>query len=143
MEYSLCQQYCNRLQALQCSLGALLTSLCLHLLSLQMNLADSERMAGVLESVGYECAEDPSAADVLIYNTCSIREKAEVKVYSALGKQVRTCTAGTPSAADDSWSWWLYWWLLRVDGHAWLAAFVLGTPQAVPIAVHAQADATS
>jgi tRNA-2-methylthio-N6-dimethylallyladenosine synthase len=58
-----------------------------------MNLADSERMAGALEAVGYECAEDPSAADVLIYNTCSIREKAEVKVYSALGKQVR-CAAG-------------------------------------------------
>lgn len=55
---------------------------------LQMNLADSERMAGVLESVGYECSEDPAKADVLIYNTCSIREKAEVKVYSALGKQV-------------------------------------------------------
>jgi tRNA A37 methylthiotransferase MiaB len=54
-----------------------------------MNLADSERMAGVLESVGYECSEDPAKADVLIYNTCSIREKAEVKVYSALGKQVR------------------------------------------------------
>lgn len=56
----------------------------------QMNLADSERMAGVLESVGYECSEDPSEADVLIYNTCSIREKAEVKVYSALGRQVCT-----------------------------------------------------
>lgn len=46
-------------------------------------------MAGVLESVGYTCAEDPSDADVLIYNTCSIREKAELKLYSALGKQVR------------------------------------------------------
>ncbi len=125
----------------------------------QMNLADSERMAGVLESAGYECTEDASTAgvikheadgsisceciglchgqkqrawalsascgsgsccmhsgnregrsrhagptpltptpapppsnavDVLVYNTCSIREKAEVKVYSALGKQVRT-----------------------------------------------------
>lgn len=54
----------------------------------QMNLADSERMAGVLEAVGYDCAEDPADADVLVYNTCSIREKAEVKVYSALGKQV-------------------------------------------------------
>lgn len=63
-----------------------------------MNLADSERMAGVLESVGYECAEDPSAADVLIYNTCSIREKAEVKVYSALGRQVRAHT-GTAAAS--------------------------------------------
>jgi hypothetical protein len=62
---------------------------------LQMNLADSERMAGVLEAVGYECAEDPSKADVLIYNTCSIREKAEVKVYSALGKQVMAPGSGS------------------------------------------------
>jgi tRNA-2-methylthio-N6-dimethylallyladenosine synthase len=53
-----------------------------------MNMADSERMAGVLESVGYECTTEAGEADVLIYNTCSIREKAEVKVYSALGKQV-------------------------------------------------------
>ncbi len=57
-----------------------------------MNLADSERMAGVLEAAGYDCSEDPAKADVLVYNTCSIREKAEVKVYSALGKQVRNCT---------------------------------------------------
>lgn len=55
----------------------------------QMNLADSERMAGVLEAAGYDCAEDASAADVLVYNTCSIRERAEVKVYSALGRQAR------------------------------------------------------
>ena len=53
-----------------------------------MNMADSERMAGVLESVGYQCADDASDADVLIYNTCSIRDKAEQKVYSALGRQV-------------------------------------------------------
>ena len=54
-----------------------------------MNLADSERMAGVLEAAGYRCAEDASDAHVLVYNTCSIRDKAEQKVYSALGKQVR------------------------------------------------------
>ncbi|GAB4824102.1 hypothetical protein N2152v2_011148 [Parachlorella kessleri] len=61
----------------------------MHTFGCQMNLADSERMAGVLESIGYSCAEDPSAADVLIYNTCSIREKAEQKLYSALGKQAK------------------------------------------------------
>jgi len=53
-----------------------------------MNLADSERMAGVLDTAGYSCTPDPSAADVLIYNTCSIRDKAEQKVYSAIGRQV-------------------------------------------------------
>ena len=61
----------------------------IHTMGCQMNLADSERMAGVLEAAGYACAEDATDADVLIYNTCSIRDKAEQKVYSALGRQVR------------------------------------------------------
>jgi tRNA-2-methylthio-N6-dimethylallyladenosine synthase len=54
-----------------------------------MNMADSERMAGVLENMGYSNSTDPNEANVLVYNTCSIREKAEVKVYSALGDQAR------------------------------------------------------
>lgn len=54
-----------------------------------MNLADSERMAGALEAEGYACTEDPSQASVIVLNTCSIREKAETKVYSALGKQAK------------------------------------------------------
>lgn len=54
-----------------------------------MNMADSERMAGALEAKGYTCTEEPSDASILIYNTCSIREKAEVKVYSALGRQAK------------------------------------------------------
>lgn len=55
----------------------------------QMNLADTERMAGVLETMGYVNTQDPDAADVLVYNTCSIRDKAEQKVYSALGRQAK------------------------------------------------------
>lgn len=54
-----------------------------------MNVADSERMAGALEAVGYQCSTDAGAADVIIFNTCSIREKAENKVYSALGPQAK------------------------------------------------------
>lgn len=54
---------------------------------LQMNLADSERMAGALEAAGYESTGEVGDASVLVYNTCSIRERAEVKVYSALGHQ--------------------------------------------------------
>lgn len=61
----------------------------IHTFGCQMNLADSERMAGALESLGYTCAEDASSADVLIYNTCSIREKAELKLYGALGRQAK------------------------------------------------------
>ena len=55
----------------------------------QMNKADSERMAGILEAMGYRHEEDELAADLVIYNTCSIRDNAEQKVYSYLGRQAR------------------------------------------------------
>jgi tRNA-2-methylthio-N6-dimethylallyladenosine synthase len=53
----------------------------------QMNKADSERMAGILEDLGYTWAEEPEAADLVLYNTCTIRDNAEHKVYSYLGRQ--------------------------------------------------------
>ena len=51
----------------------------------QMNEHDSEKMAFLLEEMGLIPVATPDAADVVIINTCSIREKAEHKVYSALG----------------------------------------------------------
>ncbi len=54
-----------------------------------MNKADSERMAGVLEKMGYEASEDPFLADLILYNTCTIRDNAEQKVYSYLGRQAK------------------------------------------------------
>ncbi len=51
----------------------------------QMNEHDSERIAFILESLGYEKTEDQSEADFLVYNTCLIRENAELKVYGHLG----------------------------------------------------------
>lgn len=55
----------------------------------QMNKADSERMAGILEDMGYLFAEDPNDADLVLYNTCTIRDNAEQKVYSYLGRQAK------------------------------------------------------
>jgi tRNA-2-methylthio-N6-dimethylallyladenosine synthase len=55
----------------------------------QMNKADSERMAGILENMGFEWSEDPFQADVILYNTCTIRDNAQQKVYSYLGKQAK------------------------------------------------------
>ena len=52
----------------------------------QMNFHDSERLAGLLESEGYEAAGDETAADLVVVNTCSVREKAEEKLYSRLGE---------------------------------------------------------
>ncbi len=51
----------------------------------QMNVLDGERMAGQLDGLGLSRAQEGEAADVVILNTCSVREKAESKVYSALG----------------------------------------------------------
>ena len=55
----------------------------------QMNKADSERMAGALEKMGYGWTDDPEQANLIIYNTCSIRDGAEHKVYSHLGRQAK------------------------------------------------------
>src|SRR5688500_1059804 len=51
----------------------------------QMNVHDSERMAGLLEASGYEPADSDSDADLVVINTCSVREKAEDKLYTRLG----------------------------------------------------------
>jgi tRNA-2-methylthio-N6-dimethylallyladenosine synthase len=52
----------------------------------QANEADSERMAGAFVAAGYQPAHSAEDADVILLNTCSIREKAEQKVYSLLGR---------------------------------------------------------
>ena len=55
----------------------------------QMNKADSERMAGILEAMGYRAGTDEHSADLVLYNTCTIRDSAEQKVYSYLGRQAQ------------------------------------------------------
>ncbi|MEM7773660.1 MAG: tRNA (N6-isopentenyl adenosine(37)-C2)-methylthiotransferase MiaB [Cyanobacteria bacterium P01_A01_bin.37] len=55
----------------------------------QMNKADSERMAGILEDMGFDWTEAPEEANVVLYNTCTIRDNAEQKVYSYLGRQAK------------------------------------------------------
>ncbi|MCX5830722.1 MAG: tRNA (N6-isopentenyl adenosine(37)-C2)-methylthiotransferase MiaB [Deltaproteobacteria bacterium] len=52
----------------------------------QMNVNDSEQIAALLASAGYEATGQAQKADVIILNTCSIREKAAQKVYSRLGR---------------------------------------------------------
>jgi tRNA-2-methylthio-N6-dimethylallyladenosine synthase len=55
----------------------------------QMNDLDSEKIAGSFRSRGMEPVDDPSEADVIILNTCSVREKAVQKVYARLGELKR------------------------------------------------------
>src|SRR5690606_23786167 len=51
----------------------------------QMNELDSELVAGALAARGYRFVRDADEADVILYNTCSVRERAEQKVWSRLG----------------------------------------------------------
>jgi len=51
----------------------------------QMNENDSEKLAGMLESMGYEHTEKLEECDLILYNTCCVRENAELKVYGHLG----------------------------------------------------------
>ncbi|WP_348729816.1 tRNA (N6-isopentenyl adenosine(37)-C2)-methylthiotransferase MiaB [uncultured Mycolicibacterium sp.] len=50
----------------------------------QMNVHDSERLAGLLEAAGYRRAEDGTDADVVVFNTCAVRENADNKLYGNL-----------------------------------------------------------
>jgi tRNA-2-methylthio-N6-dimethylallyladenosine synthase len=59
----------------------------------QMNQHDSEKMAGILAGLGYAPTGDDREADIILLNTCSVREKAESKVYGRLGRLRRLKTA--------------------------------------------------
>ncbi|WP_177503912.1 tRNA (N6-isopentenyl adenosine(37)-C2)-methylthiotransferase MiaB [Anaerosinus sp.] len=59
----------------------------------QMNENDSERLAGQLKNIGYEKQDDLSLADLIIVNTCCVRESAENKIYGKIGDLKRLKTA--------------------------------------------------
>ena len=71
------------------ALGARRGSYWITTFGCQMNKADSERMAGILETMGYTPGSDEHSADLVLYNTCTIRDNAEQKVYSYLGRQAQ------------------------------------------------------
>ncbi len=52
----------------------------------QMNESDSERLAGQLENLNYKAVDEPAKADIILINTCCVRESAENKVYGKIGE---------------------------------------------------------
>ena len=64
----------------------------------QMNVYDGQRMAELLEADGMVAAQDEGAADLVVLNTCHIREKAAEKVYSDIGRIVKRARAATGDA---------------------------------------------
>jgi len=61
----------------------------IYTIGCQMNVYDSEKLALILNSYGYEKTEDMDKADIVVCNTCSIRHKAEEKAFSFLGRFAR------------------------------------------------------
>jgi tRNA-2-methylthio-N6-dimethylallyladenosine synthase len=69
----------------------------MHTFGCQMNVHDSDRMVEVLEAHGYAAADSAEQADVIVFNTCSVRERAEQKLRSEVGK-----LAGLKAAKPDT-----------------------------------------
>ena len=59
---------------------------CVTTFGCQMNARDSEKLVGVLELIGYKEEPDEEKADFVIYNTCTVRENANLRVYGRLGQ---------------------------------------------------------
>ena len=57
----------------------------IHTFGCQMNENDSEKLAGMLESMGYRRTDELEDSDLILFNTCCVRENAELKVYGHLG----------------------------------------------------------
>lgn len=58
---------------------------CVSTFGCQMNAHDSEKIEGMLEQIGYEKTDNENKADFVLYNTCCVRENAELKIYGRLG----------------------------------------------------------
>ncbi len=67
------------------TLGAVTRTYELRTYGCQMNAHDSERLAGLLETAGYVRAEDGAGADLVVFNTCAVRENADNRLYGNLG----------------------------------------------------------
>ncbi len=74
----------TQIRALVCD-GNRLPKACVRTYGCQQNIADSERMKGMLDRMGYTFTDDIEQADLVLFNTCAVREHAELKVYGNVG----------------------------------------------------------
>src|SRR5262249_43183148 len=75
----------SRAASESCPPGTSMPSYTVQTLGCQMNVHDSERIDETLREAGYQPASDAKSADVIVVNTCSVREKAEHKLRSLVG----------------------------------------------------------
>src|SRR2546425_10992678 len=72
------------------------TSVYVETFGCQMNIVDSERATLRLRSAGYDLSDTPANADVVIFNTCSVRERAAHKVFTRIGEVRRMRLGAEP-----------------------------------------------
>ena len=83
------QKYADQVQAYWTARGIQPTAW-LDTYGCQQNEADSERMLGMLIEMGYHAQQEPEGADLIIINTCAVREHAEQRVFGNLGALTHT-----------------------------------------------------
>ena len=71
----------------------------IHTWGCQMNVYDSERLADLLTANGYEEVPEAESADIILLNTCAVRENAKEKIYHQLGRWKELKRANPNSAA--------------------------------------------
>src|SRR5713226_1247391 len=72
------------------------TQVYIETLGCQMNVTDTERAATGLRKAGYELTQSAQVADVILFNTCSVRERAAQKVYTRIGEVCQMTGAKQP-----------------------------------------------
>ncbi len=73
-------------QLLQDQMGGKVPKAMTHTYGCQGNVAEGERIDGILQEIGYEFTENPEEADFILFNTCCVREHAEERVFGNLGR---------------------------------------------------------
>ena len=80
------QGYCERVKALLPTLYGRVPLACINTYGCQQNVSDSEKIKGIMESMGYAITEDYTEADFVLFNTCAVRGHAEDRVFGNIGR---------------------------------------------------------
>lgn len=80
------EQYLTSVAEVRSLLGDLPRTACVLTFGCQQNEADSEKLRGMAVDMGYTITDDPTVADLVVFNTCAVREHAEQKVLSYVGR---------------------------------------------------------
>src|SRR5207248_4029008 len=91
---SACPRARSRARRSPCSMTDTTPTVYVETYGYQMNVSDSELMLGTLASHGYDAVDKPDGADVILVNTCAIREHAEQRVIGRLGELRRYMKPG-------------------------------------------------